>query len=67
MFKVNSFMPFPFPKMFYAGLNFLSQSKNLTAFRAFSKPFVLAQKPILLSSNHLFVCHKIFVTATICK
>jgi hypothetical protein len=39
----------------------------LTAFSASSKPFVPAQKPILRNANHLFVCHKMFVTATICK
>ena len=55
------------PKMFCAGLNFLSQPKNLTAFSASSKPFLPTQRPILLNANHLFVWHKIFVTATICK
>ena len=50
-----------------AGTNFLSQTKNLTAFSASSKTFVPAQKPILLNANHLFVWHKIVVTATICK
>ena len=55
------------PKMFCAGPNFLSQPKNLTAFSASSKTFVLAQKTILLNANHLFVWHKMFVTATICK
>ena len=40
---------------------FLSQPKNLTAFSASSKTFVLAQKQILLNANHLFVWHKIFV------
>ena len=62
-------MPCPFtgPKMFCAGPNFLSQPKNLTAFSASSKTFVPAQKPILLNANHLFVWHKMFVTATICK
>ena len=62
-------MPCPFTglKMFCAGPNFLSQPKNLTAFSASSKPFVLAQKPILLNANHLIVWHKMFVTATICK
>ena len=59
--------PFTGPKMFCAGPNFLSQPKTLTAFSAPSKPFVLEQKPILLNTNHLFVWHKIFVTATICK
>ena len=65
----KSLMPCPFTghKMFCAGLNFLSQPKNLTAFSASSKTFVLAQKPILLNANHLFVWHKMFVTATICK
>ena len=62
-------MPCPFtgPKMFCAGPNFLSQLKNLTALSASSKTFVPAQKPILLIANHLFVWHKMFVTATICK
>ena len=62
-------MPCPFtgPNMFCAGPNFLSQPKNLTAFSASSKTFVLAQKPILLNANHLFVWHKMFVTDTICK
>ena len=50
--------PFTVPKMFCAGPNFLSQPKNLTAFSASSKTFVLAQKPILLNANHLFVWHK---------
>jgi len=39
----------------------------LTAFSASSKTFVPGQKPILLNANHLFVWHKMFVTATICK
>ena len=62
-------MPCPFtgPKMFCASPNFLTQPKNLTAFSATSKTFVPAQKPILLNANHLFVWHKMFVTATICK
>ena len=62
-------MPCPFtgPKMFCAGPNFLSQPKNLTAFSASSKTFELAQKPILLNANHLFVWHKMLVTATICE
>ena len=62
-------MPCPFTgrKMFCAGPNFLSQPKNLTAFSASSKTFVAAQKPILLNANHLFVWHKMFATATICK
>ena len=62
-------MPCPFtgPKMFCASPNFLSQSKNLTAFSAPSKPFVPAQKPISRNANHLFVWHKMFVTATTCK
>ena len=40
-------MPCPFtdPKMFCADPNILSQPKNLTAFSASSKPFVLTQKP----------------------
>ena len=51
----------------FTGPNILSQPKNLTAFSAFSKPFVLAQKSILLNANHLFVWHKMLVTATISK
>ena len=48
-------MPCPFtgPKMFSAGPNFLSQHKNLTAFSASYKPFVPAQKPIILNANCL--------------
>jgi hypothetical protein len=62
-------MPCPFtgPKMFCADPNFLSQPKNLTAISASTKIFVPAQKPILLNANHLFVWHKTFMTATICK
>ena len=36
--------PFAGPKMFCVGPNFLSQAKNLTAFSAFAKTFVPAQK-----------------------
>jgi hypothetical protein len=53
--------------MFCAAPNFLSQSKNLTAFSAFSKTFVLPQKPILLNAKHHFVWQKMFVTGTIRK
>ena len=62
-------MPCPFtgPKIFCAGPNFLRQPKNLTAFSASTKTFVSTQKPILLNANHLFVWHKMFVTATICE
>ena len=62
-------MPCPFTgrKIFCTSPSFLSQPKNLTAFSATSKTFGAAQKPILLNENHLFVWHKIFVTATICK
>ena len=62
-------MPCPFtsPKLFCAGPNILCQLKNLTAFNASSKTFVLAPKPILLNANHLFVWYKMFVTATIWK
>ena len=59
--------PFTGPKMFCTGSNFLNQPKNLTAFSASSKTFLPAQKTILLNVNHLFVWHKMFVTATICK
>ena len=34
---------------------------------ASSKTYVPAQKTILLNTNHLFVWHKMLVTATICK
>ena len=62
-------MPCPFTgrKMFCAGPHFLSQPKILTAFCASSNTFVLAQKPILLNANYIFVWHKMFVTGTICK
>ena len=62
-------MPCPFtcPKISCASPNFLSKPKNLTAFSASSKTFVPARKPILLHANHLFVWHKMFVTAKICK
>ena len=65
----GSLMPCPFtsPKMLCAGPNFLSQPKNLTAFSASSKTFEPAQKSILLNANHLFLWHKMFVTATKCK
>ena len=53
--------------MFCVGPNFLSQPRNLTTFSASSKTFVPAQKTILLNANQLFVWHKMFVTATICK
>ena len=61
-------MPCPFtgPKMICANPNFLSQSKNLTAFSASSKTFVPAQKPNLLNGNHLLVWHKMFGTGTKC-
>jgi hypothetical protein len=58
--------PFTVPKMFCANPNFLSQPKNLTAFSASSKTFVLAQNSILLNANHLFVWHKMFVLQRIC-
>ena len=55
-------MPCPFTghKMFCTSPNFLSQPKNMTAFSASSETFVLAQKPILMNANHLFVMHKMF-------
>ena len=67
--NLTAFMPCPFtgPKMFCAGQSILCQPKTLIAFSGSSKNFVLAQKPILLNANHLFVWHKMFVTATICK
>ena len=50
-------MPCPFTgsKMVCGGPNFLSQPQNLNAFSASSKPFVPAQKPILLNANHRLV------------
>ena len=57
--------PFTGPKMFCTGPNFLSQPKNLTAFSVSSKTFVPAKNPIVLNVNHLFVWHKMFVTATL--
>ena len=50
-------MPCPFtgPKILCAGTNFWSQPKNLNAFSASSKTFVLAQKTILLNANHQYV------------
>ena len=65
----KTLMPSPFSgsKMFCASPNFLSRPKNLTAFSASSKTFVPAQKSILLNANHLFVWHKMLVTATICE
>jgi hypothetical protein len=67
--KYGRFMPCPFtgPKMFCAGQNVLSHSKNLIAFSAFSKTFVPAKKSILLYANHLLFWYKKFVTGTICK
>jgi hypothetical protein len=59
--------PFTGPKMFCADPNILSQPKNLNAFNASLKTFLLAQKTILLHANHLFGWHKMLVTATICK
>ena len=45
-FSVGNLMPCPFTsrKMFCTGPYFLSQPKDLTAFSASSKTFVLAQK-----------------------
>jgi hypothetical protein len=64
-------MPCPFtgpgPKIFCAGPNFLSQSKNLSSFIASSKTFVPAQKQILLNANHLLFWHKMVVSGTIYK
>jgi hypothetical protein len=51
-FRVLMPCPFTGPKMFCAGPNILSQPKTLTAISASSKTFVLAQKAILLNSNH---------------
>jgi hypothetical protein len=54
--------PFTGPKNFCDGPNFLGKTKNLIAFIAASKTFVLAQKLNLLNENHLLVWHKMFVT-----
>ena len=43
------------PKMYCAGTNFLSQSKNLIPFSASSKTFIPAQKLNLLNGNILLV------------
>ena len=51
--------------MFCVGPNFLSQAKNLTAFSAFSKTFVPAQKQFYWMQIIFFFWHKMFVTATI--
>ena len=56
---------FTVPKIFCANPDVYAQTKNLTAFSASSKTFVPTQKPILLNAKHLFVWHKMFVTATI--
>ena len=53
-------------KMFCAGPDFLSQSKNLIAFFGSSKTFVPAQKPNSLDRHHLLVCQNFFGTATKC-
>ena len=60
-------MPCPFtgPKMFCASQNSLSRPKNLTAFNASSKLLRRQKKTILLNANHLFVWHKLLVTAAI--
>jgi hypothetical protein len=62
------FMPCPStgPKMFCAGPNFLSQSKNSIAFSASSKTFVPAQKPDILNGNYLLVWYKISGTGIKC-
>jgi hypothetical protein len=52
--------------MFCASPNFLSQSKNLIAFSASSKTFVMAQKPTLQNENHLLAWHKMLGTGTKC-
>ena len=63
----NKFVIYTGPKMFCFGPNILSQPKNLIAFSASSKTFVLPQKKNLLNATHHFVLHKIFVTATVRK
>ena len=62
-------MPCPFTgsNMFCDSQNFWASPKSLSAFSASSKTFVPSQKPILLNTNHLFVCHKMFATVTIRK
>jgi hypothetical protein len=45
---------------------FLSQSKNVIAFSASTKTFVLAQKPNLVNGNHLLGLQQMFKTGTKC-
>ena len=67
---VITYLVMPCPFTLYRSQNVLCQSKYFepaSKFSAPSKPFVLAQKPILQNANHLFVWHKKFATTTICK
>ena len=54
------------PKCFVP-VQIFEPAQNLTEFSVSSKTFVPAQNPILLNANHLFVWHKMLVTATIFK
>ena len=63
--RFTIFISLTYALSFYRSQNVLCQSKNLIAFSASSKTFVPAQKPILLKANHLYIWHKMFVTATI--
>ena len=67
MLKLTNALSFYWSQNVLSGSTFLSQPKNLTAFSASSKTFVPAQKQISLNANHLFVWHKMLVTATISK
>ena len=58
---VNKFLVWH--KKFGPAQNILGPVKG-QGISASSKTFVPAQKPILLNANHLFVWHKMFVTAT---
>ena len=57
-------MPCPYtgPKKFCDDPNLMT--KNLIAFIASSKTFLLAQILNLLNENHLLVWHKMFVTSS---
>ena len=61
---VNKFLVWH--KRFVPAQNVLGPLKG-QGISASSKPLVLVQKTILLNADHLFVWHKMFVTATICK
>ena len=55
------------PTIFWAGPNFLCQTKNLIAFSATPKKIVSELKLNLLNAKHILVWHKKFWTGTTCK